>query len=53
MKSTQLKKGLVLNKKTVANLDDAELNQVKGGKPWTDPSICVTSGCSINFCPEQ
>lgn len=40
MKSTRIKKKLVLTKRTVANLDGPELKQAKGGLPWTDPYIC-------------
>ncbi len=55
MKSTKLKKKLALNKKTVVNLRDVELNQVKGGLPWTDWGVftCKTRAqdCT-DFCPE-
>ncbi len=51
MKSTRFKKKLVLTKNTVANLNDGQLNQVKGGKPLT-VSVCHTlfHGCTAD-CP--
>lgn len=55
MKPTQLKKKLVVSKKTVANLNDPELNLVKGGLQWTDWDVftCKTRAqdCT-DFCPE-
>lgn len=60
MRPTQLKKELVLNKETIVNLNDDELNQIKGGLPWTDARICLTrnpdlcpgptDGCSTAYC---
>lgn len=57
MKTKKLSKKLILNKKTVVNLNSAEMSDVNGGKVfppisqfgcvYTLDSICVVSYC---FC---
>ncbi len=43
MKTKSLNKKLVLNKKTVVNLDKNEMSTAKGGwGPHTDPVSCAT-----------
>ena len=49
MKTKKLNKKLTLSKKTVTNLDNSELNVVKGGQP-TGPANCPTF--LICFTPE-
>jgi hypothetical protein len=39
MKKKSLRKHLILNKKTVANLDEGLLGQIKGGS--TEISVCI------------
>lgn len=53
MKSKKFKKKLALNKKTIANLKDAESYAVKGGepKPTTPLSICLHCVYETQFCP--
>lgn len=50
MKIKKLVKKLVLNKKTVACLENGETNGVKaGGNPWVDASRIVAQ-CPTNTC---
>jgi natural product precursor len=47
MKTTKFSKKLVLNKKTVANLENGEMKKVQGGKtvvscPCPDTEFCPT-----------
>ncbi len=43
MRTKSLNKKLVLNKKTVANLDKMDMNTAKGGfDPYTNPLTCNT-----------
>ncbi len=43
MKTKSLNKKLVLNKKTVVNLDKNEMSTAKGGGPYTNPNGCNTA----------
>ena len=57
MKTKKLSKKLVLNKKTISNLNGDQLNQVKGGEPWTEgycTEICNTADtlCECVTWPE-
>ncbi|MCP4763075.1 MAG: hypothetical protein GY870_14965 [archaeon] len=36
-------KKLELNKRTVQNLDTKELQEIKGGLPYTHPDVCCSS----------
>jgi hypothetical protein len=57
MKAKTLSKELVLNKKTISNLNNVDLEVVKGGIPNPDtiggrdtsPCFCAT-GCNPNSC---
>ncbi|NIM16702.1 MAG: hypothetical protein GTO45_32330 [Candidatus Aminicenantes bacterium] len=52
MKDKKYVKKLVLNKKTVACLENGELNVVKvGGNPWIDGSRIVEQCPTINCAP--
>ncbi len=48
MKTKSFKK-LVLNKKTIANLNENAMNHVKGGVVWTG---CL-SDCTAGGCPQK
>jgi hypothetical protein len=55
MKPKALKKGLVLNKKTIADLSEAAMGKVDGGIQSNDISKCNTycisnCECSIDVC---
>ena len=52
MKIKKLDKKLVLNKNTVACLENGEMNVVKaGGYPWIDGSRVVEQCPTINCAP--
>ncbi len=56
MKTKKINQKLTLNKRTVASLDDSDLNSVKGGGPTdtcgTCDSVCATySDCSTHCGP--
>ena len=57
MKTKKINKKLELNKKTVSNLNDTEMNHVKGALFWTDPRACDTdftcSDFTWNQCPTE
>ncbi|MEI7597131.1 MAG: class I lanthipeptide [Bacteroidota bacterium] len=47
MKKIQLNKKLVLNKETIANLNNEQMTSIKGGLIWSD--YCLPpSCCGIN-----
>jgi hypothetical protein len=48
MKTREFKKRLVLNKKTVVNLNQEDLQSIKGGYEKTAPFWCI----SRNMCSE-
>jgi len=41
MKAKKFQKRMVLNKKTIVNLTSNAMNDVKGGKNFTDPTACL------------
>ena len=46
----KLSKKLVLNKKTVSNLNSKEMTAINGGLTYTDPRACNTNiDCSVKF----
>ena len=56
MKTKKFSKGLILNKKTVANLDAKVLNSVKGGTTYFSDCTCdpATESCQTwCFLPES
>jgi len=57
MKQKRFDKRLVLNKKTVSNLTENQMEQVKGGVYKTDPDFCRTDlTCTIftnQACPPE
>lgn len=46
----QLKKRLTINKETVANLDESQLKDVKGGATHTLPTDYCTLDCTGYSC---
>jgi len=52
-------KKLSLNRETIRNLDERDLERVHGGKPWTLPpecdtqATCVTHDCASHNCQIQ
>lgn len=56
MKSKVLQKKLMLNKKTVVNLNGRAMNQVKGGvdtfyETCFTCATCLGSECPVGHCP--
>ena len=45
MKKKQLKKRLTINKETVANLDESQLKDVKGGQHHNLPTVAPENSC--------
>jgi natural product precursor len=49
MKSKKLDKMLVFKKETVINLNEGEMNRVKGGNTSVGPVIQCPSACATNM----
>ena len=54
MKTKKFSKRLALNKKTIANLANAEMNAVKGGYETEIAAYCESEICSViyTFCDD-
>jgi hypothetical protein len=46
MKTKKFRKKLLLNKKTIANMNNNEMLSVKGGLPNTDYTFCTCTWCT-------
>jgi natural product precursor len=58
MKPKKFDKKLTLNKKTISNLANGEMNDVYGGRPHTyqpctNGTACVTCTCDPTWYPRQ
>lgn len=49
MKTKKLSKKLALNKKTISNLSDSEMNNVHGGELTMPPKTCLV--CETDYGP--
>lgn len=56
MKTKKFSKMLVLNKKTIANLDSHDMGAIKGGDDYSEPIYCSQHthcwGCPTVICPD-
>jgi natural product precursor len=50
MKTKKLSKKLTLNKATISNLNDDQLNQAKGGEIWTEGYCTETCNTAVTLC---